>query len=93
MVTETEELEKNKNVLKQLQDLIVHMKAGTDFYDQSELFELLEETVVRISRLEKGLDYVLNHFVYDLDMKIIDEDELKWIKSLVEKGNGNDNNS
>ena len=107
-----EELEKNRNVLKVLQDIIVHMKSADDNIRDSDrtqvlifddIIELLEEAVVRISRLEKGLawsietiemvQYVLISEVAKYDRSKENSDELKWVKSLLEKNDDNDNSS
>ena len=92
MVEMNDELLKNRGTLKHLQDTIVRMKKD-EYTDFNATVYLLEEAVVRISRLEKGLDYVLTHFEYDLDMEVSSENELKWAKSLLEPVDDNNNSS
>jgi len=103
-MTEDEELEKNRNVIKVLQAAIVHMKGANEKIRDSDkikavifddVIELLEEAVVRISRLEKGLQWAVETIemvqkelakdVKRFGRSKYDSDELKWVKSLVDK--------
>ena len=93
-----EELKKNRGTLKKLQKIIKQVKLDDpviykdDFGDTT--LKLLEEAVVRISRLEKGLQYLMDTFIDDNYGKHLDEmDEYKWVKSLLEPVDDHNNSS